>query len=259
MSRVLLPLVAAVAFGGLTGCDYIKGRKSEPPQDATTTVTNVPPPPPPGAAVPAPVAGVQAPPAVASSPLRPAGTTLESPDAQNVALLYYSFAPPAPINEWVDADVRASGANEFERGPQHETRLAQFRRLGDEASAVGRVVLRVNAQLSEYDEQAGKYYLDLFGSGSTMGWDYRNKHFGIDFANREDAQGWALAPAAAAEVLARNRNSRDVVVTVTPDIVGHHARGDGGVLDGRVLSYVVDGRWNDVRLGKTIVVASPKP
>lgn len=196
-----------------------------------------------------------APPVVAPmAPLRPGGETLEHPDAQSIALLYHSFAPPAPVEEWIEADMRGSGANEFQRAPQRAKLEERFRRLVDEAGRVGRLVLHINAELSEYDAQGQRYYLDLFGSGSHLSWDYRGNQYTLDFANREDAQGWSLAPDAAQAVLERNRGSRDVVVTVTVDIVGHHARSNGGMLDGRITGYVIDGRWTDARLGQVTVV-----
>ena len=151
--------------------------------------------------------------------------------------------------------MRSSGANEFQRAPQRAKLEEQFRRLTDEAGKVGRIVLHVSAELSEYDAQGQRYYIDLFGSGSNMGYAYRGKNYQIDFANREDAQGWAMPPDEAARMLERNRGSRSVVVTVTLDITGHRARSDGGSLDTRIVSYIVDGRWTDTRLGQVTVPA----
>ena len=236
----------AVSALALAACDNPFAAPPTSPVAAPTQVGAAPAPPPPPAVLPAPTS-------TPSGPLRPGGTTLDGPDAQNVALLYYSFAPPAPVADWIDADLRNSGVNEFQRAPLRAKLEEQFRRLNDEAGKVGRIVLHVGAELSEYDAQGQRYYIDLFGSGSQMGWDYRGRSYQLDFANREDAQGWAMSPDEAARVLERNRGSRSVVVTVTLDLTGHHARSDGGSLDGRILGYVVDGRWTKTRLGQVTV------
>lgn len=253
MTRAQYLTMSAFALA-LSACDNPFASQPTQPQAAAVAdnVASVAPPPPPPAAMPPPAP-------TSTGPLRPGGTTLDQPDAQNVALLYYSFAPPAPVPEWIDADMRASGANEFERAPQRAKLEEQFRRLVEEAGKVGRIVLHVNAELSEYDAQSQRYYIDLFGSGSHMGYSYRGKSYQIDFANREDAQGWTMPPDAAARVLERNRGSRSVVVSVTLDLIGHHATSDGGSMDARVLSYVVDGRWNDTRLGQATVIGEAKP
>lgn len=263
MNRTALTLLALGSAWTLAGCDYLApAAPGSGDNSGAAAVTPPPPPPPPPAdssEVPN-VTEVVAPDApIPTAPLRPNGTVLDNPDDQNVALLYYSFAPPAPLQEWIDDDVRRSGANEFQRGAVRQKLETQFRRLSDEAAAVGRVVLHVNANLSEYDAQAGKYYVDLFSNGTTMSWDYRGKRFQIDFVNAEDAHGWSLTPDAAQKVLDRNSGNRSIVVTATVDLVGHHARADGGVLEGRVLSYVVDGRWQGTRLGSVSVVGAAKP
>lgn len=193
------------------------------------------------------------------TPLRPAGTLIEAPDAEMVAMVYHSFGGSPALDAWVAEDVARSGKDEFAKQELAKQRRVELDQLVATAAKVGRFTLPVRSELSEYDARYGEYYVGLFGGSSMMRYDYRGRTYRLEFVNKDEAQPWKVSPDEAKHIFERNGRSRAIVVTPTLEIVGFNPTGDGGALKLKVLSYVIDSQFNDTRLGTVTVAGGGQP
>lgn len=164
-------------------------------------------------------------------------------DLQMVLLGYRLEGRQPPIAEWAAAQYSVTRANEFERDAVLEGERARLQAVYDGTEGVGLLRMDVRARFGEYDGARGGYYIDGYTAGSVFRFTaHPAPHRGAEetitvrIDNPGELNFWALDPAAAQDVLARN-GGRDVNLDSRLRITGISRRSDGPVLSATLLGY----------------------
>ena len=198
------------------------------------------------------------PPAAPAAALPGRTGELLNPDGSTMVLLYYDLAGiPAPIDQWLDDDMRVRIAPASEK-PATRTLVRQelesaIKGVGD----VGAIRLSMHANLSEYDPTYGEFTVRALAPSSVVEFKAFGQAVALKFGNARVAQTWKVPAAQAQGVRDRIGFSSDVSIDALLQIRDVHAAPEGGTITTNVIEYELRENRGGTLLGRVQLAQQP--
>ncbi len=197
----------------------------------------------------------EAQPAEVNAPLRRG--EIDYPDDETMTWIYYHWANiEPPIRELAKEIVNKKSTyntkiNEFNRDDFILSEASAIQQRFNEAKDIGVINLNIRGSLSDYDTTYGEFYVGAFTPGAYFSFaGMGGIKVQLKLVNSQDANIWKVSPADAKEITNRFDSSfRGVTAITTIKLVKAKATAAGGVLEGKIISYVLSTN-EGVRLGQ---------
>ena len=160
-------------------------------------------------------------------------------DVQLVLLTYRARQAPPPLEAWAASLPDVSVADEFSRPAMLRAATERLRQAYIATAAIGRVELRMEGYLSEYDAANQGFYVSMLEPGSSI--QFRAHEEGeLQLDNVAHAHLWRIAPQQAAAAFEATGGSRSVAIDLTVRLTGIEVRAAKPPrLHGLIERYVV--------------------
>jgi hypothetical protein len=245
-SRALRIVAASLALAA-AGCD-----RKDAPVDAGGTAQTAPPARA-GAAV-----GDDLPVGAPAAAMQGRKGELINPDGSTMVLLYYDLAGiPAPIDQWLDDDMRVRLAPANQK-PAARNLVRQELGSGIKSvQNVGSIRLSMHANLSEYDTTYGEFTVRALAPSSVVEFKAFGQEVALKFGNARTAQTWKVPAAQAQGVRDRIGFSSDVSIDALLQIRDVHAAPEGGTITTHVIEYELRENRGGTLLGRVQLAQQP--
>ncbi|MEJ0087985.1 MAG: hypothetical protein WDO72_20140 [Pseudomonadota bacterium] len=183
---------------------------------------------------------------------------LLNPDGSTMVLLYYDLAGiPAPIDQWLDDDMRVRMAPATQK-PAARNLVRQELESGIKSvQHVGSIRLSMHANLSEYDATYGEFTVRALSPSSVVEFKAFGQKVALKFGNSRLAQTWKVPPAQAQGVRDRIGFSSDVSIDALLQIRDVHAAPEGGTITTQVIEYELRENRGGTLLGRVQLAQQP--
>jgi hypothetical protein len=183
---------------------------------------------------------------------------LINPDSSTMVLLYYDLAGiPAPIEQWLDDDMRVRMAPATQK-PASRTLVRQELESGIKSvQNVGSIRLSMHANLSEYDSTYGEFTVRALAPSSVVEFKAFGQTLALKFGNARAAQTWKVPATQAQGVRDRIGFSSDVSIDALLQIRDVHAAPEGGTITTDVIEYELRENRGGTLLGRVQLAQQP--
>lgn len=234
--------LATLSLFALAGC----GGGAPPPPSAGPSTDAAP-------AVSAPAA-----PGAESAPLPPAAPGLQgrdgellNPDSSTMVLLYYDLADiPAPIQQWLDDDMRVRMAPNSEKPATRDLVRRELEAGVAGVRKVGTIRLTMHANLGDYDTTYEEFTVRALAPSSVVEFKAFGQNVALKFGNARAAQTWRVPAKEAQAVRDRIGFPSDVSVDALLQIRDVHAAPEGGTITANVIEYELRENRGGTLLGR---------
>ncbi len=232
-----LAITACLAASWLSAC-------GEPPADAVAAPASAP-----------ALAPESRPEQPASKPavvaFRGRSGELVNPDDTTMVLLYFDLAElPAPIDQYLEDDMRVRMARPADKPAQREVVRKELEAGLKGVHGVGAIRLSMHANLSEYDSAYGEFTVRALAPSSVVEFKALGQKVRLKFGKARNAQVWRVAAEQAQGVRDRIGFSGDVSLDALLAIRDVHAAPESGTIMVNVIEYELRENRGGTLLGR---------
>ena len=183
---------------------------------------------------------------------------LLNPDGSTMVLLYYDLAGiPAPIDQWLDDDMRVRLAPASQKPAARNLVRQELESAIKSVKDVGSIRLSMHANLSEYDATYGEFTVRALAPSSVVEFKAFGQKVALKFGNARIAQTWRVPATQAQGVRDRIGFSSDVSIDALLQIRDVHAAPEGGTITANVIEYELRENRGGTLLGRVQLAQQP--
>jgi hypothetical protein len=183
---------------------------------------------------------------------------LLNPDGSTMVLLYYDLAGiPAPIDQWLDDDMRVRLAPASQKPAARNLVRQELESAIKSVKDVGSIRLSMHANLSEYDATYGEFTVRALAPSSVVEFKALGQKVALKFGNARSAQTWRVPATQAQGVRDRIGFSSDVSIDALLQIHDVHAAPEGGTITTHVIEYELRENRGGTLLGRVQLAQQP--
>ena len=183
---------------------------------------------------------------------------LLNPDGSTMVLLYYDLAGiPAPIEQWLDDDMRVRIAPASQKPAARTLVRQELESAIKSVEDVGSIRLSMHANLSEYDATYGEFTVRALAPSSVVEFEAFGQKVALKFGNARVAQTWRVPATQAQGVRDRIGFSSDVSIDALLQIRDVHAAPLGGTITTNVIEYELRENRGGTLLGRVQLAQQP--
>ena len=203
-------------------------------------------------------ASAAAAPIAESAPLPPPAPGLQgrdgellNPDSSTMVLLYYDLAGiPAPIQQWLDDDMRVRMAPGSEKPATRDLVRRELEAGVAGVRKVGALRLTMHANLGDYDTTYEEFTVRALAPSSVVEFKAFGQNVSLKFGNARAAQTWRVPAKEAQAVRDRIGFPSDISVDALLQIRDVHAAPEGGTITANVIEYELRENRGGTLLGR---------
>jgi hypothetical protein len=168
-----------------------------------------------------------------------------------MVLLYYDLAGiPAPIQQWLDDDMRVRMAPNSEKPATRDLVRREFEAGVAGVRKVGTLRITMHANLGDYDSTYEEFTVRALAPSSVVEFKAFGQNVSLKFGNARAAQTWRVPAKEAQAVRDRIGFPSDVSVDALLQIRDVHAAPEGGTITAHVIEYELRENRGGTLLGR---------